>query len=315
MGGYFTKWLLKGGKHTVTAITRKESKAQFPAGVRVKSYVPDDHDSLVAAVRDQQFLIIILAVGISQPGVTSPEIAIIRAAADAGVPYVMPNAYGPNPINEALMKQILIGLPFFEAKKEIETLGKSKWVALSCGYWFEWSFVGNGAHRFGCDFAKRTMTFFDDGEEKITTSTWDQCGRALAAYLSLPLFPQDENDKTPAVDNWANRPIYIKSFHVNQKDMFEVAKRVTGTTDADWTVEHEDSQERFARAQKGMQDPATRIQSFSTQMYTRIFFPTGEGDYTKLDLANDKLGLPEEDIDESTKEGMRLLEEGKLTYY
>lgn len=318
MGGYFTKWLLDGGKHTVTAITRQESKAQFPAGVQVKRYTPDDPASLVDALRDQQFLIITLpGAGAQTQGL---ELALVRAAAEAGVPYVMPNAYGPDPMNETMMKQILVGFPFFEAKAEIEKLGKSKWVVLATGFWYEWSLVGQGAHRFGCDLEKRTMTFFDDGEEKITTSTWDQCGRALAAYLSLPMLPHDEaaaadDSQSPTVDTWANRALYIKSFRVSQRDMFASALRVTGTTEADWTVTHVDSQERFAAAQKKMQDPATRFEGFSEQMYTRIFFPTGEGDHEKLGVANAALGLPEEDIDASTKEGLRLVKTGVLSYF
>lgn len=165
------------------------------------------------------------------------------------------------------------------------------------------------------------MTFFDDGEEKITTSTWDQCGRALAALLSLPHLPEDENEDedddttaTATVDDWANRALYVSSFRVSQKDMFASALRVTGTSEADWRVEYVDSGERFARAQQRMHDAETRLEAFSTQMYTRIFFPTGEGDHSRLGLANAALGLPDEDLDEAIREGLRLEKMGKLTY-
>lgn len=142
LGSYFTKWLLHGGKHTVTAITRKESKARFPDGVQVRRYVTGDHASLVDALRGQQFLVITLPARSSDPGL---ETALIRAAGDAGVEYVMPNAYGPDPLNEAMMRPIRIGLPFYEAWHEIETRGQSKWIALATGFWYEWSLAGMGA--------------------------------------------------------------------------------------------------------------------------------------------------------------------------
>lgn len=242
-----------------------------------------------------------------------PEKALINAAAKAGVPYVMPNMYGYDPRNEALADQQHIAGPFRAAKAEIERLGSSSWIGLATGFWYEWSLVGAGEHRFGCGIEGRTMTFFDDGEEKITTSTWDQCGRAVAALLSLKWYPEDENDKGPAIDNWANSAVNISSFRVSQKDMFESVKRVTGTTDSDWKIEHVSSEKRYQEALKKM-GAGDSLTGFAEQMYTRIFFPTGEGDQTKNGLANKLLGLPEEDIDESTREGMRLDKLGMLTF-
>ncbi|KAJ7061027.1 hypothetical protein C8F01DRAFT_1141649, partial [Mycena amicta] len=239
------------------------------------------------------------------------ESKLINAAATAGVPYVMPNAYGPDPMNEAMTTQILVGKAFVAAKAQIEKLGVSSWIALACGFWYEWSLVGQGQDRFGIDLTNRTAIFFDDGEEKITTSTWDQCGRGLAGLLSLKRLPEDENDKAPALDNWANKAVYISSFRVNQKDMFESAKRVTGTSDKDWKIEYVNSEKRFKEGVEAMMK-GDRM-GFSRQLYTRIFFPTGEGDHSRHGLANEALGLPEENIDESTKEGLRLLPTGVLS--
>lgn len=268
----------------------------------------EDHSSLVSVLRGQQFLIITL--GNAAPKDTQSR--IVHAAAEAGVPYVMPNAYSPDPQNEAMLTQILVGVPYFKTVREIESLGVSSWIAFGCGFWYEWSIAGGGTDRFGVDAAERRVVFFDDGEEQITTTTWDQCGRGLAALLSLKLYPEDEADRSPAVDNWANRSLYIASFRVSQKDMFESVKRVTGTADADWKIEYVNSRERFREAQEAMKkgDPT----GFNRQLYTRIFFPTGEGDHVRHGLANEVLGLPQEDIDEATKEGFRLRDLGKLSY-
>lgn len=313
----------------MTAITRQASTARFPDGVQVRRYTPGDHASLVEALRGQEFLVLTLPAG-GAADKDGLEVALVRAAAEAGVSYVMPNVYGPDPLNEAMMADVHLGAA--AAKREVERLrettgtGGLQWVMLATGFWYEWSLVGHGAVRFGCDLARRTMTFFDDGEAVITTSTWDQCGRALAALLALSWLRESSSsshdDKGVAVlDDWADRAVYISSFRVRQKDLFASALRVTGTAADDWTVRHEDSQERFARAQARMTggddvDAAARLAAFSTQLYTRIFFPTGEGDHATRQggLANAALGLPAEDMDAATREGLRLEALGKLSY-
>lgn len=118
------------------------------------------------------------------------------------------------------------------ARGQIESLGVSKWIALVCGFWYEFS-LGGTRDRYGFDFHDRSIVFFDDGNAKINTSTWLQCGRGVASFLSLKLLPEDENDKEPAIENWANGAFYVSSFLVSQKDMFESVKRVTGTTEAE----------------------------------------------------------------------------------
>lgn len=309
IGGSFVRELLKTGKHTITALTRAGSTTKLPDGVRSVPVNYDDQASLVAALEGQQFLIITL--GVMAPRDT--ESKLVRAAAEAGVPYVMPNAYGPDPLNAGMMNDIMFGPAISSFRREVEALGVSKWMMLACGFWYEWSILG-GPDRYGVDLKNREITFFDDGNEKTTTSTWDQCGRAVAALLSLKLYPDDENDTAPAVDRWANKAVYVSSFRVSQKDMFEVVKRVTGTTDADWKVSYVKSEERFKAAQAAFRSDFSNRSAFNRQMYTRIFFPTGEGDDSRHGLANEALGLPQEDIDEATKEGLHLLDLGKLVY-
>ncbi|KAK7707374.1 hypothetical protein SLS64_001066 [Diaporthe eres] len=307
IGRYFVKELLKTGKHTVTALTRQGSTNKLPEGVHPVAINYDDEATIVDALKSQQFLIITLAV-------TAPEDTeskLVRAAAKAGVPFVMPNAYGPDPVNDKMMTENLIGLPFQKARGEIEQLGVSSWVAFGCGFWYEWSIFGS-ADCFGCDLKKREMTFFDQGGEKISTSTWAQCGRGLAAFLSLKVYPEDEGDKAPAINNWASKALYIDSFTVSQKEMFESVKRVTGTTDKDWKIGYQGSEERFREGQEAMKKGDRG--GFARQMYARIFYPTGEGDHTRLGLANEALGLAKEDIDEATKGGLVLLDQGVLSY-
>lgn len=186
----------------------------------------------------------------------------------------------------------------------------SKWIVLSCGFWYEFS-LGGTEDRYGFDFHNRSLILFDDGNTKINTSTWAQCGRAVASFLSLKLLPQDGGDKSPAIDNWANGAFYASSFLVSQRDMFESAKRVTGTTDADWTISSEDSGERYKKAVQDLQKGD--MKGFMRLLYTRVFFPTGDGDYeSSRGLQNDVLALPREDLDEATRAAIDLALNGGL---
>lgn len=310
IGSYFAKHLLATGKHTVTAITRASGKAELPEGLLRAEVDYDDESTLVAALKGQDFLVITM-------GAMAPhdlQGKLIRAAAEAGVRWVMPNAYGPDPVNKAMTTDMGIGHPFFAARDEIEKLGVSSWIALATGFWYEWSLCSSrGELCFGCGIHDRKMVFFDDGEQKITTTTWEQCGRALAALLSLKVLPEDERDESKTISSWANKPLYVSSFRVSQKDMFESVKRVTGTTDADWKIEHVAAEKRFNDG-RDMVKNGVQFPGFIIQMYTRVFFPSGEGDHSKLGLANEALGLPVEDIDEHTKEGLRLQETGILDF-
>ena len=86
------------------------------------------------------------------------------------------------------------------------------------------------------------MTFYDDGKTQIDVSTWDQCGRAIAGLLSLP-----ESGTSPCVADWKNKPLYINSFKVSQRDMLDSLHRVLGNTDKDWTIDYEPTDQRYKR--------------------------------------------------------------------
>ena len=57
-------------------------------------------------------------------------------------------------------------------RKGIAELGKSSYIAVSTGFWYEWGLAVPVA--FGIDFANRTVTLFDEGETKISMSTLPQ---------------------------------------------------------------------------------------------------------------------------------------------
>lgn len=280
-------------------MTRAESKGKLPDGVKAALVDFDNDDSLVSALKGQQFLVITL--GVRAPADLHSR--IVKAAAKAGVKYILPNAYGGDFLNESLAKNELYGDEARKKCEEIEQEGLS-WIAMACGFWYEWS-LALGEPWFGFDIKKRTVTFFDDGTTVINSSTWEQCGRALASLLSLPEF-----GASPSLADWKNKIVYFSSFRVSQRDMLDSLHRVLGTTDKDWEITKQPSDERYKAGIETMQKGD--IRGYARAMYSRAFFPSGDGDYeTKRGgLDNAKLGLSSESVDVSTKRAVDMVESG-----
>ena len=286
--------MLKTGKHVVTAVTRAGSNTKLPDGLQVRRVDYDNKSSIVEALRDQDALVITM-------GVTAPqdqETKLIEAAAEANVPWVFPNEWSPDTANETLSKESFIGQTKKTHRDLVAKLGKSSWVAVSTGFWYEWSLAISPA--YGFDFANRAVTLFDEGETRICTSTFPQVGRAIASLLSLKIHPDAEGDNSPCLDRFKNDHLYVSSFTISQKDMLESVLRVTQTSLGDWKVTKEPVQERYAAGVEQMMK-GDRM-GFVKALYSRVFYPDDSGNVEKTrGLQNEVLGLPKEDLDEYTK--------------
>lgn len=294
VGKFVTEALLKTGKHTVTAITRADSTSKLPDGVKVAKVNYDDQSSLVKALTGHQALVITM-------GVMAPEqqqTKLIEAAAEANVPWVLPNEWGTSGTNEQLGKDTFIGPKAAGYRAQIEALGKSAWIGICCGFWYEYSLAG-GPERYGFDLKKRELILFDDGTTRLNTSTWLQCGRAVAGLLSL-----DEN----SLSKFKNNFLYISSFALNQREMFAAVLKATGTDEKDWKVTSQPSGERYKSGLELLQ--SGNHMGFARLLYTRVFFPSAEGNYeASHGLDNELLGLPKEDLHEATKRAMGMVDE------
>jgi hypothetical protein len=288
-GSFMTEALLKTGKHTITALTREGSQTKLPSGVISKTIDYGKIETIVEALKGQEALIITV------PGQApeETELNLIKAAAKAGVKWIL-NDWCPDTLNEDLVRDVNIFQPKVAFRKAISDLGVSNYISVSTGFWYEWSLAIPAA--YGIDSINRTATLFDEGDVKITTSTWPQVGRAVAGILSLPI--KAEGSKA-SLENLKNQVVYVKSFTVSQKDMLESVYRVTGTKEADWTITKEPSTERYANGLKEMYEGSRN--GFAKMLYTRVFYPDGCGDIEHKGTINDLLGLPTEDIDAATR--------------
>ncbi|CZT22196.1 related to oxidoreductase CipA-like [Ramularia collo-cygni] len=293
-GGFMVDALLKTGMHTITALTREDSTSTVPKGVLTAKIDYANQESLINALRGQDALIITMSTAAPK----EQEQALIRAAGEAGVQFVLPNEWGPDTANEEIRKDVGLFQVRADNRKLVEELGKTSYISVSTGFWYEWSLAI--ADSYGFDLNNKSVTLFDDGEAKISTTTWPQVGRAVASLLSLPIKPEGGGDSKKCLENFRNKMVYISSFTVSQKDMLESVLRVTGSKQEEWKITNQPSAERFATGARELQK-GNRV-GFVHMMYSRIFFPDGCGDVeSSKGTSNDLLGLPREDIDDATR--------------
>jgi hypothetical protein len=299
IGKYITEALLQKGHFKLTAITRQGSQSVIPEGVEIKKVDYNKPDTIVEALKGQDVLIVTLAVT-----VTDEAEKLNKAAAEAGVPWVLPNEFGSGSNNDAVNQDIKMGLQKIAIRKQIEELGKSSWIGLASGFWYEYS-LSVGEWSYGFDIKNRSVTFFDDGTQKLETSTFPQVGRAVANLLSLKVLPENESDKGPYLSQYKNEMVYFSSFKVNQQEIFESLLRVTGTKKEDWKITNESVKERFERARSALQAGDRR--AFGLMLYSRFFFPDAAGIHPRNNNAD--LGLSEENLDEWTAVAVKMAEE------
>ena len=190
----------------------------------------------------------------------------------------------------------------------IEKPGVSSWVGLTSSFWYTYSL--QSPYAFGFDINHKKVTLFDEGNTAINTSTFEQCGRAVAALFSLPILPQDEKDDKPCLSMWRNKEAYISSFCISQRDMLASFLRVTGDSESDWTITMQSTEERYKQGKEMMAAGGKEVlPGFQQCMYSRVFYKDGCGDY-RGKLENEKLGLPEESLDAATRQAVEMARKG-----
>lgn len=274
----------------MTALTRSGSETTLPHGVNNAPIDYNDEATLIAALKGQDFLVITLS--LSAPPDTHSK--LVRAAAKAGVSYIMPNAYGTDIYGNPKLLGDIPALKFILANvKEIEEVGAS-WIGLTPNFWYEYS-LGVGPFTYGFDFPNSTVTFYDEGTAKINTTTWPQCGRALAALVNLKSLPEDENDHSTTLAQFCNQPVYISSFTLSQREMFDSINKLLNRTENDWKISYQQTAERYKEGLKELDNGDGT--GFLKALYARVFDPVSGGIF---ETHNDVLGLPKEDLDEAT---------------
>ncbi|TLS21172.1 uncharacterized protein PpBr36_10551 [Pyricularia pennisetigena] len=227
--------LIAQGIHTITVITRPDSTSKIPdVGVaRVERGVASDADFAVRALKGQDVLL--LQLGIPAMG---DQKLWIEAAAEAGVPLVVPTEFGSDPDPES---RIVKDSPIVAGKKPVRDLINDRgmaWSAVVNNPWFDWS-LPNGF--WGFDIAARTARLYDGGRTRFVTTNVGTVGKATAGLLSLP---------DAELARFHDKPVFLKSFYITQRDILAALLKATGTEEKDWKIEEVDADEFIEQADK-----------------------------------------------------------------
>jgi uncharacterized protein YbjT (DUF2867 family) len=275
--------LLKTNIHNITAISRIESNAEFPSGVNVKRGDYKDRDFLISALKGQDILIMQLNM---TPVAMEAQVPLIEAAAEAGVRWVLPTEFGSD-----INSQIVTDFPMMAMKKKYRTLVEENgmgWVAIVNNPWFDWSMK---LGMWSVSIPGKQATLYNVGDTKFNTTTLGQVGRGVAALLSLP---------DAKLVTFKNRPLYLRSFLINQRDILDSAIRATGTKESDWEIKTQEPEEAIKASREGV--AAGNPMAFVGEFYTAHMQKGRGGNYEGKALTDaEVLGLKEESLDEVMK--------------
>jgi hypothetical protein len=153
---------------------------------------------------------------------------------------------------------------------------------------------------FGIDIPSRKATIYDDGTNLIATSTVAQIGRAVALLPSLPIH---SSSPSPALSDYKNKYVYVHSFSVSQNDMLAAVQGATRTKTEDWSIPVDEY------IKSGSEELAKGDRMGIFKILIGSTFKKRLGDaYHGRELANEKMGLEEEDLDEIVKSVVEQME-------
>jgi hypothetical protein len=215
------------GAHTITVIQRPEAASTFPAGITVKKGNLKDETFLTEVLRGQDALVLMPPLAqleeLQEPA--------IRAAANAGVPYILPSEFGPDPFAGQLVEENELLIAKKRIRDLIESINVSSWISIAVGPWLD---AGLTQGLWGIEPKTRKATIWRGADAKINTATISHTAEAVAAVLSLP-----EAD----LAKYKNKAVYTPSFHLTQREILDAVQRATGTTDVDWDIKTRDVNE------------------------------------------------------------------------
>jgi uncharacterized protein YbjT (DUF2867 family) len=272
--------LLSKGVHTITAIQRDESTSKYPPEVVVKKGSFADESFLVRALEGQDVLLVIVPI----PNMDLGNL-FIHAAAKAGVPYILPTEFGvdtPNVENEHSMMA-----PKMARRRLIEELGVSSWIAVIVNFWLDAN-IQSGL--WGIHVGDRKAEIFKGADAKISTTTVSRSGEGIAVLLSLP---------EAELAQYKNTSYYFSSFELSQRDIFDAVKRVTGTTDSDWSITEKDANEIIRESELKLKDGDGYAEWY--RLFVMFFQGAPGSNYEKKVVDLRKYGLPNENLDTVVK--------------
>ncbi|PMD16869.1 NAD(P)-binding protein [Hyaloscypha hepaticicola] len=272
IGSSIFKAIVESGKFKVSVLSRLESTTTYTADITV---IKSDYseESLVDAFKGQDAVVSALgAAGLAE------EFKIIDACVRAGVKRFLPSEFSSNPQNAKAAALI----PVFDLKVRVNEYLKAQeskgltWTAVVAGVAFETALQ---LGILGFNIKTKEALILDCGNRPFSISNLSQIGNAVVAVLSKP-------------EETANQFLYVHSFTVSQNEILAELENVTGEK---WKVT-----ESTTEAARTEGEPLFAEGDFAglLLLLKAIFMGEGYGSNFTKDavLANEKLGLPSQDL-------------------
>lgn len=217
------------------------------------------------------------------------QTVLIDAAIAAGVKRFIPSEYGSVTTNTKLAAMPLYAQAF-EIKQYLQKKAESDkltWTVLACGAFLEFLF-GNPAF---LDFANHKATLFDEGDNRISSTSLPNIGKAIVAILTN-------------LDATKNRVVRTSEVILTQNGLIRIAKELK--PDVEWETS---KIETSAVLKQGLDE--IKAGDFSMPVIMKILTGTA--------LAGDKYGGAYDETDngllgvkELTEEDLKKLVAAKL---
>ncbi|KAF5717916.1 oxidoreductase like [Fusarium mundagurra] len=209
------KALLALGIHTITAVQRIEAASTFPPEVIVKTGDLKDESFLASTFQGHDAVVLMPPL----PHLITLQESAVRAAAEAGVPYILPAEFGPDPFASKLIEDNQLLQDKKKIRDLIEELGVSSWISVAVGPFLDMN-IKSGL--WGIDVDNRKAKIWTGAVGKVNTSSVAQTGQATAAVLGLP---------EPDLSRYKNKAFYAPSFYLSQKELLLAVQKAIGMTD------------------------------------------------------------------------------------
>ncbi|KXH35039.1 NmrA-like family protein [Colletotrichum nymphaeae SA-01] len=280
LGPSIVRGLIDAG-FEVTAVSRKESSATFPAEATVKKIDLSSVEAVTEVFKGQDAVVSV----VGNAGFGSQK-TLADAAVAAQVKRFIPSEFG---INTRKARGSKIGgiltpkIEFVDYLIELSEKNSSfTWTGISTGPFFDWDFSGG---LLGFDVKNKAIRIFDSGNEPVSPSSLPFIGKSVAGVLK----------NTEAT---ANKYIDVASFTTTQRELLKVVEELTGSTFTVSNVKTADL-EKIADEKLSKGDFSAFIDLL--QQYS---FADGNDNATKDNAAVKLLGLQEEDLKAETKKAL-----------
>lgn len=218
---------------TVTVLSRADSSAAFPSGVRVVKVDYRDVELLTEVLRGQDAMISTVGFGGMQD-----QTILVDAAIAAGVKRILPSEFGSDPEDSRTRS-----LPVFGYKVEVEHYCKEKVRGTGTSYtlvannlYLDWALDHDNS--FGVDIRNKKVEIFDGGDHIYSAAPLSFVARGIVAVLQHPI-------------NTANQVVRLHGLSMTQNRLQEILQRFTGKEG--WQISHVKLADREAEAYNKLQ--------------------------------------------------------------